>query len=80
MDYFFEKMMGDPTKISWSQRQFMKILKSFAKGFITQLADALMSESVKFDVNGQTMTGADLKRWRDKMRERRRGVEGKSDL
>ena len=77
VEMFIEKVVGDTTKLSWSQRQMVKVLKFVAKGFVKMAADALMNDAVKVNVNGQIMSGGDLKRWREKMSQRKKGVHTK---
>jgi DnaJ-class molecular chaperone len=79
-DMLIDMFFGDLSEMSFIQRQFMNMVKYMAKGLINTVAEDLMSDSTQININGQMMTGADLKKLRDKMRERRQGVKGKSDL
>jgi DnaJ-class molecular chaperone len=76
VDLLVDKIFGDPAALTWSQNRTASVVKFFARQLVTQLENMLTSDSISFNVNGQTMTGADMKQWREKMR-KRKAVKGK---
>jgi hypothetical protein len=82
VDVLVDKFFGDPADLTWGQKRTASVIKFFARGLITQLENVIMSDAVTINVNGVPMTGADMKKWREKMRKRKQAVKGKqqSDL
>mmetsp|Transcript_24458 Transcript_24458/g.37677 ORF Transcript_24458/g.37677 Transcript_24458/m.37677 type:complete len:210 (-) Transcript_24458:1295-1924(-) len=79
-DVYIDKLFGDPRQLSLSKRLVKSTFKWFAKVAVNKLGDLLENDSVTINVDGQTMSGADFKAWREKMRKRKKETARTSDL
>lgn len=72
VDLFIDKLLGQDSELSWTQRQFKSTIKNIGRGLLQKLSKFLMeSDSLTININGQAMTSADLREWREKMKMRR---------
>lgn len=72
VDIFIDKLFGKDSELSWTQRQFKATITRIGRSLLQKAAKFLMeSDSLTININGQAMTGADLREWREKMKSRR---------
>lgn len=72
VDLLLDKLLGHDSKLSWTQRQWKWTLKNIGRSLLQKIATFLLeNDSLKINVNGQAMSSADLREWREKMKLRR---------
>lgn len=72
VDILIDKLFGQDSELSWTQRQFKRTITRIGRSLLQKAAAFLMeSDSLTININGQAMTSADLREWREKMRSRR---------
>ena len=71
IDGFIDKVFGGAKEMSMFAKMIKPVVKTFAKRIVSGFSNLLESDNVQITVNGQQMSGAEFKAWKEKMKARR---------